>query len=287
LGNQLFQLAFGLSVAAAHGAALQLETSYYSAKSRRSIELGEYRGDATFFEERSPIDPIGKPPIEDSPTSGGLYYQPFRYRFLDPLEVPSDKLLIGYWQSERYPLSVRPTLLQRAADVDRSLSGAAKDALAEIRDCESVAIHVRRGDYLEKKQRKDRGLCANSYFRRAVATVEERVRERGLDESRLTYFVFTDSPELVRSKVALPRGSVMVSGRGLAAREELALMRAASHNIVSNSTFSWWGAWLNESPAKIVVRPVPWDATTDRTGFVPEQWLGVPKERRGWLALFR
>jgi hypothetical protein len=55
LGNQLFQLAFGLSVAAARGAALQLETSYYSANPHRSIELGGYRGGAPFINEPSPI----------------------------------------------------------------------------------------------------------------------------------------------------------------------------------------------------------------------------------------
>jgi hypothetical protein len=288
LGNQLFQLAFGLSVAAARGAELQLETSFY-ADPRRSIELGEYRGDAPFFEAHAPLGNIGarRGRTPANPASDTAFYEPVHHGFIDPLKVPLDKILIGYWQNERYPLSVRTTLLQRAADVDRSLSGAAKDALSEIKGHESVAIHVRRGDYLEPKAQKRFGLCFNGYFRRAVAAVERRARKRGIVASQLTYFVFSDSPELVPNVISLPPGSIMVSGQGLAAREELALMRSAKHNIISNSTFGWWGAWLNESPTKIVVRPVPWYAETDPTGFVPPGWLAVPKVRRRWLSRFR
>jgi hypothetical protein len=146
---------------------------------------------------------------------------------------------------------------------------------------------VRRGDYLEPKAQKRFGLCFNGYFRRAVAAVERRARKRGIVASQLTYFVFSDSPELVPNVISLPPGSIMVSGQGLAAREELALMRSAKHNIISNSTFGWWGAWLNESPTKIIVRPVPWYAETDPTGFVPPGWLAVPKVRRRWLSRFR
>jgi hypothetical protein len=64
-------------------------------------------------------------------------------------------------------------------------------------------------------------------------------------------------------------------------------MRAAKHNIISNSTFSWWGAWLNQSPDKIVIRPTPWYSGMDPTGFAPASWLKVPKARRSLLARLR
>lgn len=178
--------------------------------------------------------------------------------------------LHGYWQSERY---FADCAAQIRADFTFTLEPDAADMaiLEQMQAAPSVSLHVRRGDYLHAK---NAGLFAPigvDYYRLALAHVRQRV-------PGARCFAFSDDPAWVMEHLApLEQPLVVVSHNGGArGARDMRLMAAASHHIVANSTFSWWAAWLNPSPHKIVVAPRQWFADEIRRSsrdLIPPDWV--------------
>ena len=132
------------------------------------------------------------------------------------------------------------------------LSAPAQKVSEVIDAVESVALHVRRGDYLKDQKTIARhGVCSQSYYQSAIDLV---LAEKPMAE----FFVFSDDPKWVKAHLKLPPQCTYVSAVNIAAEEDLVLISGCKHQIIANSTFSWWGAWLNNSCDKIVVCPTPW-----------------------------
>jgi hypothetical protein len=174
----------------------------------------------------------------------------FDERFFDR-EPPV--FLDGYWQSERYfgrvedeirATFARPASPSRAYEEMRHEVEAAGNA---------VSVHVRRGDYVTGKAAgKMAGSCTPGYYARAVALMARLV-------PGATFFVFSDEPEEAGRMLAFA-DPVVVAGPGDRPAEDMALMAACRHHIIANSSFSWWGAWLDPSPKKTVIAPRLWFA---------------------------
>jgi len=176
----------------------------------------------------------------------------------------------GYFQSERY--------FEAHADVVRAELTPARPPdpqnarwLAEIAaEPRAVSLHVRRGDYVRNaKFAAHHGTCTPAYYDRALAYVTEQIGAAPV------IYVFSDDPEWVRANMQLPC-DVRVVGHNDASRnvEDLRLMSACRHHIIANSSFSWWGAWLNPRRDKVVAAPAMWFA--DPTSVNPDIWA------RGW-----
>jgi Glycosyl transferase family 11 len=145
--------------------------------------------------------------------------------------------------------------------------------LAELASSdESVSIHVRRGDYISNERIFNvHGVCPPDYFRLAITEVMNRVENP-------RFFIFSDEIKWVKANLELPMTSVFISeNRSIKDHEELILMSKCSHNIISNSSFSWWGAWLNQRSDKIVIAPQKWfsDPALDPKDIVPPQWMKI------------
>ncbi len=179
-------------------------------------------------------------------------------------------LLHGNWQTERYFVHNRSALIKAfnfapSDALDTGLSG-------RIRDSQSVAIHIRGGDYLLQKNQNLFAVLDRSYYRRAIDVIQESV-------ATPKFFVFTDDPETARAR--LPEGleyELVTGNSGLDSYLDMQLMSQCKHNIIANSTFSWWGAWLNDDPDKIVVAPQEWFhelSGHDDRDVVPESWTKV------------
>lgn len=124
------------------------------------------------------------------------------------------------------------------------------DMAARIAETPSVALHVRRGDYLTVGAH---GLCDQAYYTAALAKILEH-----LDHTP-TVFVFSDDPDWARANLPLPCPKVVIDFNGPDRDyEDMRLMSLCRHNIIANSSFSWWAAWLNASATKQVAGPACW-----------------------------
>jgi hypothetical protein len=186
------------------------------------------------------------------------------------LDLPDDVYLDGYWQSHRYfddvdglirsELTLAPPMSESDQEVTRLI-----DATA------SVAVHVRRGDYVtHHAASKMHGSCSPEYYERAFAYVLKHV-------AAPHFFVFSDDPSWVYSNMKFPGQFTVVAHNGPEdAVQDLRLLAHCKHQITANSSFSWWGAWLNPSREKIVVTPKQWFANLPReASAIPASWLSL------------
>jgi|SRR5208337_704280 len=167
--------------------------------------------------------------------------------------------LNGYFQSEKY-----------FADYAKQIR---KDfTLKNLRELPidptamSVGIHVRRGDYVtDPATNRYHGLCDLDYYRRSMKFIEDRV-------GHCRFYLFSDDPQWAREN--LP--GELISGNGLTDQEELIAMSRTRHQVIANSSFSWWAAWLNPRLDKIVVAPEKWFAAPevpDTRDLLPHEWV--------------
>jgi hypothetical protein len=279
VGNQMFQYAFGRKLALLNGDELKLETAGLDRANAvgdiyRQFALDAFaieRNVATAKEVRALKYPYGV-------FSKGWRW--FTARILrktnagyDPraLTQTGDLFLDGYWQSPRYFADIRDTIL---ADFQlrTPLSPVVTAYQEQIESCPSVSIHVRRGDYAKNPRvQKEFGICTAAYYQLAIEQIESRV-------AAPVFFIFSDDIAWVKENVSLPSSAIYVQGPGLRDVEEMALMSMCKHNIIANSTFSWWGAWLNNNPDKIVIAPNPWYETIPYDEqLIPSSWTLLQK----------
>jgi len=178
----------------------------------------------------------------------------------------------GYWQSELYFSSFREAVLSAFVFRDPDSVGSSELAF-RIKSCNSVAVHVRRGDYLQGKNLGIYAGCGIEFYRRAVECMAAKVGDMRL-------FIFGDDPDWasVEFKGLNCDFEVVNGNSGPDSYKDMLLMSLASHNIISNSTFGWWGAWINRNVGKIVVAPSRWyrGRYAGIVDMIPSDWIKVP-----------
>jgi hypothetical protein len=146
------------------------------------------------------------------------------------------------------------------------------DAQAEISAANAVSLHIRRGDYVSNaKFNAAHGTCDLDYYARAAAFVAERVGDPVI-------YAFSDDPAWVAENLKLPFEMRFVDHNdGSTAHEDLRLMATCKHHIIANSSFSWWGAWLNPLKDKVVAAPTQWfaDPAKSNPDILPQSWHAV------------
>lgn len=200
-----------------------------------------------------------------------------RYQFLKDLPL-SDEVktlyLVGYWQTHRIVDEVADELREEFRFRD-SPQGKNLEILRQIERSENpVSLHMRRGDFTLAAE----GNIALplDYYERAISTMRERL-------GNPTFFVFSDDIAYAREHLKLGKDAFFVSHNDVASsHEDLRLMSSCRHHIIANSTFSWWGAWLNASPDKMVFAPKHWllKPESHYPDLLPDQWLLEPTSRQ-------
>lgn len=187
------------------------------------------------------------------------------------LSYTGDLYLDGFWQSPLYFETIRKTLLEELT-LAKPWSEAGATFSQLIKNTPAVSLHVRRGDYIKNPRvEKEFGPCSLDYYRKAMAEVEKTLPSP-------TYFIFSDDLPWVKANLPVGDKAVFVNGKDMTDVEDLMLMSMCQHNIIANSSFSWWGAWLNKNPDKIVVAPTPWFETQPYDkDLIPSTWLQLPK----------
>lgn len=187
--------------------------------------------------------------------------------------------LRGYWQDSCYADAVESDLRRdlRFADfetgdnLNRSLAQqiTAVDS-ANTRAVNSVSLHIRRGDYVSPEFKTGySGICTDQYYRKAIEHILDNV------ENPL-FFVFSDDIEWAKENLGIDNAVYISHNCGRSSFRDMQLMSLCRHNIIANSSFSWWGAWLNSNPDKIVIAPAKWfnftSAEFDRR-ITPQNWV--------------
>lgn len=279
MGNQMFQYAFGKALEESGTRAGQpLEvlfdvTAYTNPlkKDTRRPYLLEHlnteahlASDATAMEARNPHGLVSKVfrRITQKLGIGNIVaYDPAL------LTKPYRRYYEGYWQSEKYFLPIRERI-RREFTLREPLGDAARTMYERIAsDPSSVSIFYRRTDYVGSKTF---DIGEQDYQRRAIARMRESVPD-------MTLYVMSDDISWVREHADLPANSVFVSAAEIPPHEEMHLASACRQHIIPNSTFAWWGAWLDDRPQKIVIAPKEWvrGNTREYRDIVPEDWIRV------------
>ncbi|MDB5132557.1 MAG: hypothetical protein JWR02_2306 [Mucilaginibacter sp.] len=199
-------------------------------------------------------------------------------------EVPSedasqlDKItfpvcLSGYWQSEQYFAGYRKEIREEykfPADAIDEL----KPFIDQIYTTNSVSIHFRRGDYLNNPAaHKLHGILDMEYYMQAIKKIQSEIQQP-------FFYIFSDDPEWVKENVQFIENYKVVDG-GNPNRpwHDMLLMSKCKHHIIANSSFSWWGAWLNDNCNKLVIAPKRWFAdeqiNAHAAHIVPKEWIRI------------
>lgn len=176
----------------------------------------------------------------------------------------------GFFQSENYFKEITP-IIHSEFTLKDPLSSFAQTYTEQITQSQdSVSIHIRRGDYiLNSSANKHHGTCNLEYYEHAILKIKESIPSP-------IFFIFSDDIEWVKENLKIEQATY-VSNPNLSECEELILMSHCSHNIIANSTFSWWGAWLNQNSNKIVIAPQKWLNTniSKQPDIIPSTWIKI------------
>lgn len=251
LGNQLFQYAYG----------------------RNCIEQGEHVVfDISFFKENK------------KDTSRPFLLKKFNIPesivFVNQKENSFKKFIskiyskisgnYSFFQSELYFKNIED-IIRKEFTLKDPLSPTAQIYADQIKQAQdTVSIHIRRGDYVSNSSaNKHHGTCDINYYERAISKIKESIESP-------TFFIFSDDIEWVKENLKI-ENAIYVSNPNLAECEELILMSCCKNNIIANSTFSWWAAWLNPNLNKVVIAPQKWLNTdiSKQPDIIPSTWIKI------------
>lgn len=189
--------------------------------------------------------------------------------FLPSVLTPHKGLTMykGYWQTEKYFLDIKNEITEAFKFDETRLSSESAHYLEQIKSTKSVSLHVRRGDYTTSKHVKMYGgICTLEYYNSAVEMFEKMG-----DDFR--YYVFSDDIGWVKENMNIPCATFIDCNKGEDSWQDMFLMSSCDNNIIANSTFSWWGAWLNKNENKVVISPSKFLNAEGETDIVPDSWV--------------
>jgi hypothetical protein len=281
LGNQMFQYAAGRALSLARGDSLYLDVSDFAGYGlHQGFELQRvFDCPANIASEAdvrsilgwqfpSVVRRVVARPSLAMVRRAGYVIEPYFHYWSEINNVPRECYLAGYWQSEKYFRDVATVI---RADFSFKCPPANRNAelAKQIGQVNAVSLHVRRGDYVKNpKTNATHGLCSLDYYRSAIDHICERVE-------RPNFYVFSDDIAWVKDNLILNSPSQYIDhNQGAESYNDMRLMSACRHHIIANSSFSWWGAWLNSSLEKIVIAPQNWFSKNKNiSDLIPPEWI--------------
>lgn len=258
LGNQLFQYGFGKYLLN-----IRKENVIFFSQSKMpeisflapSVKISSEEGVPVYWKNPNPYHRrVQRKVLQKFPLICKNIFVEDELTFKE--ELPKNaKIFDGYWQSYRYLKNIEPEI-RKSISFDGINMGVLR-AINDIKDTNSVSIHIRRGDYLKGKNKKIFCECDYGYYKFAIETLIQKYND-------LSFFVFSNDTLWVKqnydfSDFADTKFSYVINDGELnGAMADLYLMSLCKHNIIANSTFSWWGGWLNSNPEKVVIAPKYW-----------------------------
>ena len=263
LGNQLFQYAIGKQLSITRNTELKLDISFFESQNLRGFKLNNYNIGSQIATEEDISKYLG---LYNNSLYSRIYRKaekvlPRTHRKLFKEEVPwqyepslfkvSDNVYLdGYWQNYKYFENL-DSIIYEEFIVKEVYKYSVQSVLNNInKDQNSVSIHIRRGDYVTDKEAFNlMGLLPVSYYYLAIDFIKQKI-------SNPNFYIFSDDMDWVKSNLEINAPCCYVDG----GKDyiDLELMSKCKHNIIANSSFSWWAAFLNRNPDKIVIAPEKW-----------------------------
>lgn len=280
LGNQMFQYAAAKALAQRLDSPLNIDLYGLTKKTKatvRSYELDIFNIDAPI---RSTIK--GKLVIKMRPfiQKHRLFFQHFgiltdtyalQYESLIET-IKGNIIMSGYFQSEQYFKDVKSDIY-KGFSFKKPLNNKNLEVAKKVAQSESIAIHIRRGDYItDKGANQNFVTCGKEYYQKAITYIANKIQNP-------IFYVFSEDMDWVKEN--LDFGDFPVTfidwNRGSESYLDMQLMSLCKHNIIANSSFSWWAAWLNQNTQKIIVAPEKWFQEEFKNKFLdnfyPEGWI--------------
>lgn len=283
LGNQMFQYAAGRALALERSQPLRLDLSGFAGYGLHHGFLLQEIFDCPVdvatesdirailgWQYASGIRRVLARPALAALRRNGFVVEPHFQYWPGIKSVPNDSYLAGYWQTEKYfqdaSLQIRKDFTFKSP-----LTGLNAELSEQIANVNAVSLHVRRGDYVSNDKNKAvYGACTLEYYRAAVRYITERTAQP-------EFFIFSDDPGWVKENLHLDQPCQYIDhNQGVESYNDMRLMSMCKHHIIANSSFSWWGAWLNTNPGKIVIAPGNWFVNGNSTeDLIPKDWISL------------
>lgn len=254
-GNQLFQYALGYCLARRNNKKLYLDLNYFKFSTLRKYELNKLNIEENIL----PSDYCGNEIIYNEPC---FEYNP------EIFKCRGNIVLRGFWQSEKYfeeyADAIKKLYTFKTLDFIKN-----PHYLKLIKNSNSVAVHIRTGDYLEPPHDKVHFVCTKRYYNNAIRKIKEKLENP-------IFFIFSDNLKVAENFLPDNTNLIMVETSNW--QEDFYYMQLVKHNIISNSTFAWWAAWLNGNPDKIIIAPNRWfteNTLLNYKDILPESWIKV------------
>jgi hypothetical protein len=281
LGNQLFQYALGRAIEIKLGYNVKFDIGDFETYKLRNFELDKFN---TKFELSSKFENILLGNIISKSIykihslfpsyisiSSLNYYLESEFTFVNNLfEIPENIYLSGYWQSEKYFSEIKSILIDELILKNQPSEENSK-YLLKITNSNSISIHIRRGDYIEDISANNiHGFCGLDYYNKSISIIESQIEDP-------TFFVFSDDIYWAKNNIKTKFNIYFVDINNDKPEEDLRLMSNCKHNIIANSSFSWWAAWLNQNEDKLIISPKNWFSSSSRStvDLIPIEWQRV------------
>ena len=281
LGNQMFQYAAGRALSLKHDVPLLLDVSGFS-------NYGLHQGfelDRIFYSDikfASQLDVRSLLGWQNLPSvlrllsrnsmkafrSKQFVFEPHFQYWHAINQAPHDCYLLGYWQSEKYFIDIAKQIREDFVFRPEMSSQNAQLAL-EISRPIAVSLHVRRGDYANNPTvTATHGLCSIAYYQNAINYISAQVEQP-------SFFIFSDDMGWVKEHLKIDLPCIYIDhNQGAESYNDMRLMSLCQHHIIANSSFSWWGAWLNSRTDKIIIAPKQWFVKDVNTNdLIPNDWV--------------
>lgn len=286
LGNQMFQYAFAYALSKKNKIQLILDFWWFEAvKSHvnvtpRTFELDVFNIDYKIATEEALSQVIRENnqskfqkilwkifKIKKCKPKKNVYVQKSAFEFNKNLFNSTEYLYYdGYFQNEKYFKDYRNEIL-KCFSLKDALDEKNQSALELIQSSNAVSLHIRRGDYVTLDfVNKVHGTCSLDYYKKAIEYILKHVKNPH-------FFLFSDDIEWVVANLKIDYPYTVIDFNRDKGWLDLNLMKHCKHNIIANSSFSWWGAWLNENSDKIVIAPKKWLATKQKCDILPKEWI--------------
>jgi hypothetical protein len=251
IGNQLFQYYFGRKIADLNNTSLKLDNSGFESYSWHKFELNKFNLEYNIASKED-VEIL----LQDNFMSRGAQkFLPYYKRkfvkqnvdFYDSnlFKIKDNSYLEGYWQCDKYFLTMREKILSEITLKPKFKNEQFKDLKKDILKNNSISLHVRRGNYLDLKV----PVCSIEYYESALNLISKFIED-------FKVYIFTNDIEWCKDNFSGKYNVKIISGHeNIYDYHELILMSQCKHNIISNSTFSWWAGWLNNSPNKKIIYP--------------------------------
>lgn len=276
LGNQMFQYAAGKALAHSKGVDFKVyfnEDEYPYIKYFYHLDVFKLKAEFPTKEEYKKFKPLKGITYKIAKKLGlhadGKIVAQVGFKYEESFfDIPDNTYIKGFYQSYKYFQTIKDTIREDFTFA-KPATGLNAELLEKIESSNSIAIHFRRGDYVEVKKTNDfHGVCSLEYYQAAVDWICE-----GVDNPQL--YIFSNDIQYVKDNFKSSFPITFVEHNDFKnSHEDLRLMAACKHNIIANSSFSWWAAWLNNNPNKKVVAPGRWftDESINTNDLFPSDW---------------